>query len=127
MNQLSVGELVELPKVDAVKAILETLRKLVGGVLRVDHDHEFPDLQKFSGRQFSSLGIDSFMAMSLLNQLRAWVGIDVPTHMLIGDTRIVDVVEHIYQKVLLLHLSQSSAPSENTPDSNQLRVEEIVV
>lgn len=127
MNRTSFDVLVKLPKPEATSALLEMMRELVGEALKVSPAKEFPNLGIFSQSKCSSLGIDSFTAMSLLNRLRAWGGIEIPTYMLIGDFKVIDIVEYIYQKVLLLYLSQGAAARGKAAEADSSNIEEIVV
>lgn len=71
--------------------------------------------------RLSSLGLDSLMAMEVRNELRGWIGVDLPAHLLIGNTQISEVIALLYQKVMLL--SVSSAPDTDAADAADMEME----
>ena len=61
------------------------------------------------------------MAMQVRNDLRAWIGVDLPAHLLIGNTRLAEVIALLHQKVMLL--SVSSAADTNPADAADMEME----
>ncbi|MGE7828258.1 SDR family NAD(P)-dependent oxidoreductase [Paenibacillus sp. NPDC093718] len=101
-------ELAQLPEEALILAVLHGLRDLIGSVLRIDAHRELASNERLMELKLTSLGIDSLMAMELRNQIRSWVGVDIPAHLFIGGSEVSEVVEMIRQKLLLLLLSRKS-------------------
>ncbi len=108
VDLMSAQELLALTPAAAEDAILLGLGQLLRGVLRVDPSAQFPDQKRLAGMTLLSLGVDSLMAAELRNRVHAWLGVDVPAHVLISNDCIAQVAELIHGKVLLLSLSSGA-------------------
>ncbi len=117
-------ELAQLPEEAMIPAVLHGLRGLIGSVLRIDAHRELASDDRLMELKLASLGIDSLMAMELRNQIRSWVGVDIPAHLFIGGSEVSEVVELIRQKLLLLLLSRTS--EEHFGDTDE-ELEELVL
>ncbi|MDB5815272.1 MAG: beta-ketoacyl synthase [Rhodocyclales bacterium] len=111
--------LLALDKSDAYPAIQEALGDVLAAVLKLVSRSDWGDATKFANTRLSSLGMDSLMAMEVRNQIRGWIGVDLPAHLLIGATEVAEVVELIYQKLLLRSVSQSPAREGDAEGSDE--------
>lgn len=119
-NQLIRGEaLAALDSAAAGLAIRQALCSLLKQVLHSDEGGPLDDGIDPRDVRLSSLGVDSLMAMELRNRVRAWVNVDLPAHLLIGNSSVEEVANLIYQKVLLSYLSQSSQDADALVDSGE--------
>jgi len=119
-NQLIRGEaLAALDSAAAGLAVRQALCSLLKQVLHSDEGGPLDDGTDPRDVRLSSLGIDSLMAMELRNRVRAWVNVDLPAHLLIGNNSVEEVANLIYQKVLLSYLSQSSQEADALVDSGE--------
>jgi acyl carrier protein len=103
---ISIEALAELPAEDASIEVLHGLADLIGQVMRIDIRSEYSDDKEFEQIRLTSLGIDSLTTMDLRNRVRAWLGVDIPSDLLIGGGRIIDVVVMVNQKLMLKRLSR---------------------
>ncbi len=99
------------------------IRQVLGSLLRQvlrggDSGPLAPDADPCDVR-LSSLGVDSLMAMELRNRVRAWVNVDLPAHLLIGNSSVEEVASLIYQKVLLGVLSQAVQDTDAAADDGE--------
>jgi hypothetical protein len=95
---------------------------LLGSVLRIDAEGEFSDVERLMEMRISSLGVDSLMATELRNQLRAWVGVDIPLDILVGGGRVAEVVKLVHQKALLESLSHQGGEQQSTHEDSEVFV-----
>jgi len=119
----TLGELTSLPTNEALNTILIALGELIGQVLRMQSP-VLTDLVKLADLDLSSLGMDSLLAMELRNRIRAWVDVDLPAHLLIGNNKMLEIAETVHQKVLVSSLSVAAAESDDFDDES---MEEFVL
>lgn len=93
-----------LPKDEAGRVILARLARVLGSVLRIDAS-ELADTDRLADTRFSALGVDSLMATELRNQIRRWADVDIPATMMIGGSRVSELVELVHQKALVRSLA----------------------
>jgi malonyl CoA-acyl carrier protein transacylase/NAD(P)-dependent dehydrogenase (short-subunit alcohol dehydrogenase family) len=114
----SPDELLALDKPQALAAIRLELAVQLAQVLKLDSGQlPVQDPPRFDRLRLSSLGLDSLMAMEMRNRMRAWLGVDLPAHVLIGGVEIGEVLDLIHEKALLRSLSQP-APVAGDADTS---------
>jgi hypothetical protein len=123
----TIDDLAALDCQAACTVINRTLGQMIGRALKIDAAVEFADEKRFGDTRLAALGIDSLTAMEVRNQVRGWVGVDLPAHLLIGGNRVGEVVDLIYQKVLLRCLSQSEPGEHNESQQIEDNVEVLVI
>lgn len=121
---LAPAELLQLPSEAAARAILTSLAQMAGAVFRIDLAHIHTDGGQLAATRLSVLGIDSLMAMELRNQLRAWAGVDLPTHVLIGGASLAEVARLIHEKLLM---QQIGTPTGSASPGKESDMEEFVL
>lgn len=120
---ISAAELLALPQAEAEREILLALGQLLGAVLRVDARGQFADRERLANVPLLSLGIDSLTAMELRNSVQAWLGADLPPHVLISSNGVAEVAELIYEKILLRSVSVSAVDrAEETSQESEVFV-----
>ena len=119
----TLGELTSLPTNEALNIILIALGELIGQVLRMQSP-VLTDLAQLAELDLSSLGMDSLLAMELRNRIRAWVDVDLPAHLLIGNNKMLEIAETVHQKVLVSSLSVAAVESDDFDDES---MEEFVL
>jgi pimaricinolide synthase PimS1 len=113
-----------LTAMDAAEAGIE-ICGVLGGLLRQvlhSNDSALANAADVAQLRLSSLGVDSLMAMELRNRIRAWVHVDLPAHVLIGNGTVSEVADLIYQGVLLDSLRAPAATSGITADEQEVLV-----
>ena len=107
----------------AVDLLSRTLVQLLARVTRLDAATFGADRASLAALSLSTLGIDSLMAMEVRNDVRAWIGIDLPAHLLIGGSSLGEVIDLLYQKLLLRNLSHASTtPAAGSADDTEVEV-----
>jgi hypothetical protein len=96
---VTAAELAQMKGDAALAAIRQAMGTLLRQVLRSpDSGLPGPDAGDIG---LSAFGVDSLMAMELRSRIRAWVNVELPTHMLVGDATLAQVAGLIHEKVLL--------------------------
>ncbi len=100
-------------------AIRRALADLLRQVLRSGDNGPLAEGKDPRDLRLSSLGVDSLMATELRNRVRAWINVDLPAHLLIGNSSVEEVSDLIYQKVLLAYLSSAAPDADAAIDDGE--------
>ena len=121
----SLSELAALTETEAKRGILHGFCELVGKVLRIDLENDSKNEHRLADANLTALGIDSLMAMELRSNVQKWLSVQVPTYLFIGAGKINDVVDYIYENMLINSLSQTQANADSkggSPDDYEVLV-----
>jgi acyl carrier protein len=88
----------------ASRCVMQGLAKLIARVRKLD-PAVMADEDTYADQPISSFGIDSVGAMEVRSAIRPWLGVDVPSHLLIGAHPMREVAATLHDKLLLQHLS----------------------
>ena len=118
----TVELLLSLPVPQASRRIVMGLARMIAETRRMDISAQLFDPDDFVELPISSLDVDSVSAMELRARIRAWLDVDLPSHLLIGTSSIGEVAETIYQKVLMrqLNAGEHSDDAETEPNEEVL-------
>jgi NADP-dependent 3-hydroxy acid dehydrogenase YdfG len=118
---VSAQQLAAMDGADAERVICRAL----GGLLRQVLHSEDPALTndgETGQLRLSALGVDSLMAMELRNRVRAWLNVDLPAHLLIGNGTVSEVAGLVHQRVLLDSLRAPAADGAAVNDGQEVLV-----
>jgi acyl carrier protein len=116
---ITLDALSTLDSAEAGSAIRQSLASLLRQVLRSNGDGPLAVGNDPRDVRLSSLGVDSLMATELRNRVRAWANVDLPAHLLIGNSTVEEVADLIYQKVLLGYLSPALQNADALADDGE--------
>ncbi|PCK04622.1 MAG: hypothetical protein COA42_19005 [Alteromonadaceae bacterium] len=97
-----------IPKADSSDILLNLLRTLVANIMRTSESRIDTKSKPFSQLSLSKAGFDSLMVMELRGHIQRLLEVSIPAEKFISSKKVIQVVEIIYEQVLLRELSNES-------------------
>jgi acyl transferase domain-containing protein/acyl carrier protein len=98
--------------------LLDYMRENVAAIMHVDRKQLDTPTRSFDQFLLSEVGLDSLTAMDLHNRIRTDLNVAVPAETLIGTTRTQQIVEVIYDQLLLRKITMTS--SDDAVDDHEM-------
>lgn len=126
-NESSSAPEIIIPTAEEIKSsndqemdhlITQGLSGIMCQVLRFDVVNECGGIEQFKTVRITSLGIDSLTTTELRHRIYAWVEVDIPPDMVIGGSRITEVIDAIKSKMLLNQLRTTLFSKESKNDDD---------
>ncbi|MEJ2417416.1 MAG: SDR family NAD(P)-dependent oxidoreductase [Exilibacterium sp.] len=92
-----------------LRDLLDYMRESVAATMRINVKKLDTPTRSFANFLLSEVGLDSLTAIELRNRIRTELNVDVPADALIGTTRTQQIVELIYDQLLLRKISMEAS------------------